>query len=223
MKNFAASLVCVFSSLCSFLAQAQVVVSPAPAEVAIQATPDIERARISRERMQLEAGIAVDNAACYRKFLVNNCLSEVKERGRDLMADLRRQELLINEQERKARAADQVFKTEQKASPEKQEEAAGRRAASLKEFDERMVRETQKSADRAIMQSNEKGNSDAAAERAKSNAAKVAPRKQKQTVAAQEAKKYSERQEKARERQEQHDRNQAGQTSPPAKPLPRPQ
>ena len=223
MKNLAASLVCVFISLCSFLTQAQVVVSPAPAEVYIQATPDIDRARINRERMQLDAAFAAENAACYRKFMVNNCLSEVKERGRGLMADLRRQELSINEQERKARAADQVFKTEQKGSLEKQEEAAERRAASLKEFDERMARETHKSADRAIMQSNEKSNSDAAADRAKSNAAKVAPRTQKQAVAAQEARKFNERQEKARERQEQHDRDQAGHTSPAAKPLPRPE
>ena len=44
--------------------------------------------------------------------------------------------IFFNEQERKARAADQVFKTEQKASPEKQQEAADRRAASLKEFDD---------------------------------------------------------------------------------------
>ena len=223
MKKIAASLLCSFFSLCCFVTQAQVAGSLAPAEIASQATPDIERARITPQRTQLEAGFATDNAACYRKFLVNNCLAEVKVRRRDSIAELRRQELLINEQERKARAADQVFKTEQKASPEKQQEAADRRAASLKEFDERMAREKQKNADRATMQSNENANSDSAVERAKSNAAKVAPRTQKQAAAAQEARKFSERQEKAKERQDAHDRDQAGRTSPAAKPLPRPE
>lgn len=223
MKKFATLLLCSFCSLCPFLAQAQVAGSPLPAEIVSQINPDIERARISRERTRLEAGFSAEDAVCLRKFLVTNCLNEVKVRRRGSMADLRRQEISINDLERKARAADQVFKTEQKASPEKEQEAADRRAAALKDFDDRMAREKQKNADRAILQSNEKASSDAAAERVKSNGAKVAPRTQKQAAAAEEARKFSERQEKAKERLERHERDQAGQTTPPAKPLPRPE
>jgi colicin import membrane protein len=50
-------------------------------------TPDTERARIATERAKLEAGFNVENAACYKKFLVNNCLDEVKLRRRDALAD----------------------------------------------------------------------------------------------------------------------------------------
>ena len=220
MKNFA---VLLLSSLWCLLAQAQPAGVPVTGSTSFQANMDAERARIGRERVQLEAGFSTEDAACHHKFLVNNCLDEVKGRRREAMADLRRQEISINEQERKARAADQILKTEQKASPEKQQEAADRRAASLKDFDERMVREKLKNGDRAALQSNEKANSDAAANRARGNEVKAGTRSEKQAAAAEEARKFTERQQKAKERQERHDRDQASQTKPPAKSLPLPE
>lgn len=204
------------------LAQAQTAGTATPSSAPTQISSDAERARIGTERARLESGFTAEDTACYRKFMVNNCLDEVKVRRREAMADLRRQENSLNDQDRKARGAEQVQKTEDKASPEKQQEAADRRASALKDFDARMERDKQKNADRATTQSNEKANSDAAASRIKSSQDKASGRVSKQAATAEEVKKFNERQEKAKERQARHDRDQLNQTKPSAKSLPQP-
>ena len=187
-----------------------------------QANNDAERLRISNERAAFEAGFNREDAACYKKFFVNNCLDEVKVRRGDALADLRRQEILINDQERKARGAEQVQKTEDKASPEKQQQEADRRAEAMKDYEDRLARDRLKNADRIKAQSNEKANLDAAAARAKGAQDKEAGRTAKQIAAAEEVKKYNERLEKAKERQARMARDKASQTKPPADPLPPP-
>lgn len=183
---------------------------------------DAERSRIHAERAHLESGFAAEEAACYRKFLTSNCLDKVKLRSREVMADLRRQEISLDEQERKARAAAQTQKTEEKSSPLKQQEAADRRAAALDDFEARMAREKEKSAGREAAQSNEKANTDATAGRIKGHQEKAVGRIAKGTAAAEEVRKYNERLEKAKERQERRDREQAAQIKPGAMSLPQP-
>lgn len=216
-------IVLLLAAVWSFLAQAQTASTATAPGGATQMSSEAERARIGTERTRLEAGFTAEDTACYKKFMVNNCLDEVKVRRREAMADLRRQENSLNEQERKARGADQIQKTEDKASPEKQQEAADRRAAALKDFDDRMEREKQKNAGRVTTQSNEKANSDATAGRIKGSQDKASGRVSKQAATAEEVKKFNERQEKAKERQARHDRDQLNQTKPPAKSLPQPE
>ena len=187
-----------------------------------QSNNDAERLRISTERAAFEAGFNREDVACYKKFFVNNCLDEVKVRRADALADLRRQEILINDLERKARGAEQVQKTEDKASPERQQQEADRRAEATKNYEDRLARDGLKNADRIKAQSNEKANLDAAAARAKGVQDKEASRTAKQIAAAEEVKKYNERLEKAKDRQARMARDKASQTKPPADPLPPP-
>ncbi|MBC7647838.1 MAG: hypothetical protein H7197_01765 [Vitreoscilla sp.] len=187
-----------------------------------QTTNDAERLRISTSRAELESGFSREDTACYKKFLVNNCLDEVKIRRRDALADLRRQETSINDQERKAKGAEQIQKTEDKASPEKQQEEADRRAEALRDFDARMAREKQKNADRLKLESNEKANLEAAGARSKGAQDKQAGRTAKQAAAAEELKKYNDKMEKAKDRQARIARDKASQTSAPVAPLPAP-
>lgn len=209
-------------SVVTFAAYAQL--APAvPAAPASAPTAEAERARISAERARLETGFTAQEAACYKKFMVNNCLDDIKPRRREALADLRRQEISLDDQERKARAAAQIRKTEEKSSPEKQQEAADRRALAIKDFDERMAREKQKNADRATTRSSEKANADSAAGRVKENQAKAATRLDKQASAQEEVRKFNEKQEKVRERQSRHELDQKSRTGPPAKPLPQPE
>jgi colicin import membrane protein len=185
-------------------------------------TPDLERVRINAERVKLEAGFNLEIAACYKKFLVNNCLDEIKPRRRDSLADLRRQEIALNAMERKVKGADEVKKTEEKSSPEKQQQDVEKRAAALNDFKARMDREKQKNADRVDAQSSEQSKSEALAKRIKDNQDKATVRNSKQAAAAEEVKKFNERQDNAKERQAQHDRDQLNQTKP-AKSLPLPE
>ena len=187
-----------------------------------QTSADAERLRIGTERARLEANFKLEDNACYKKFLVNNCLDEIKIRRRETLADLRRQEISLNDQERKIKGAAQIQKTEDKASLEKQQQEADRRAEALKEYEGRLERERQKNAGRATAQSNEKAIADAAAGRTKSSQDKAGARASKQAATAEEAKKYNDRLEKARERQARYAKDQASQTKPASKSLPTP-
>ena len=215
----------LFSLLtCSLLAPAQPAAGVATASGATaQAVRDGERDRINTERAQLEAGFTAEDIACYKKFLTNKCLGEVKIRRDTVMADFRRQEISLDQQERKEKGAEQIRKTEEKSSAEKQQEAVDKRAAALKDNEARLEREKQKVADRATVQSNEKASADAAANRVKDNQQKTDSRKSKQATSAEEVRKFNERLEKAKERQARYARDIANQTKPPANPLPKPQ
>lgn len=187
-----------------------------------EASNDTERLRISKEKAALEAAFSRDEKACYKFFLVNNCLNAVKAKRVDALADLRRQEISINDQERKARGAEQIQKTEDRASLEKQQQEADRRAEALKDFEARMATEKQKNADRDKAESSEKANLEAANARIKSAQDKQAGQTAKQAAAAAEAKKYDEKIEKARDRQARVAMEKANQTKAPADPLPLP-
>ena len=190
--------------------------------VQAQTSTDAQRLRISAERSKLEAAFAVEDTACYQRFLVNSCLDDVRARRRDALADLRRQEIVLNDNVRKAKAAEQLQKIEDKSAPEKLQQEADKRAQAVKDFEERMAREKQKMADREALQAGEKAKSDATAARIKSNQGKETARTAKQAAVAEERTKYSERQEQAKERQARYAREKASQVKAPSSPLPAP-
>ena len=191
--------------------------------VQAQSRSDAEHLRISNERSRLEAAFALEDTACYKRFLVNSCLDEVKGRRRDVLADLRRQEIVLNDEARKSKAAEQLQKIEDKSAPEKLQQEADKRAEAVKDFEERMARDKQKIADREALQAGEKAKSDAAAGRMKGSQDKEAGRTAKQAQAADEIRKYNERQAQAKERQARYARDKASQAKVPTKPLPVPQ
>ncbi|MGH8846253.1 MAG: hypothetical protein ACREXQ_03285 [Polaromonas sp.] len=186
-------------------------------------TIDAERARISAERARLEAGFLAEDAACYKRFAVNNCLNEVNTRRREAMADLRRQEISLNDEERRIRGAEQIRKIEEKSSPEKQQEAADRRAKAQQDHQSRLDREKQKQQERATTQSNEKANREASVEKLKGHQQQAQARVDKQAAAAEEAKKFNQRQKEAQERRAQHESERLKRVKPPAKSLPLPE
>ncbi len=209
---------------CCLLVAAQPVAGVATASGATaQVVRDGERERINTQRPRLDAGFTVEDIACYKKFLTNQCLAEVKVRRDAVMADFRRQEISLDQHERQEKGAEQMRKTEEKSSAEKQQEAADKRATALKNNEARLEQEKQKVADRASMQSNEKSNTDAAANRLKDSQQKADSRKSKQAASAEEVRKFNARLEKAKERQARYQRDLANQTKPPANPLPKPQ
>ena len=190
---------------------------------ALSQTPsDAERLRISNERTALVAGFKREDVACYAKFLVNNCLEEVDARRRDAMSDLRRQEIVLNDQARRDKGAEQMKKSEDKESPEKQQQAADRRGEALKKVDDRALQEKQKSADRSAAATNEKLNREANSNRMNSAKERAAQRANKQASAGEEVKKYQERVEKTNERQARLAKENARRAKPSADSLPIP-
>ena len=82
-----------------------------------------DRARITDERQKIEAAFKANEAICFRKFFANACRDKLLPPYRAALADLRRQEVLMNEVERKISAADQLLKNEERLSLQREKQA----------------------------------------------------------------------------------------------------
>ena len=219
MKKFA---IAFFLISLSVLAGAQTA-APLPAPALEPGNTETERARISAERVSLEAVFLTEDVACYKKFAVNNCLGKVNSRRREALADLRRQEISLNDEERRLKGAEQLRRTEEKSSPERQQEAASSRAKALEDAQSRLERDKNKQQERAAAPSKAKANSDANAAKLRSSQQKAQARSDKQAAAAEEAKKFNDRQKESQARKAQHESERLKQVKPPAKSLPLPE
>ncbi|MBG6082637.1 preprotein translocase subunit SecD [Rubrivivax gelatinosus] len=95
------------------------------AALAASATSDLddraERSRIAAERSAAESRYAAEEAECRKRFVVTTCVDEAKARRRETLGRLKHQELVLDEQDRRRRAAARL-----QAIEEKQREAAAR-------------------------------------------------------------------------------------------------
>ena len=182
--------------------------------------PDAELARIGVERSRLEAVFLTEGRACYQRFAVNNCLDDVNERRREAMANLRRQEILLNEQERKRRGAEQIRKTEEKVSAENQQADAERRAKAASDYQSRVGQAKEKQESRTRDQDAEKVNSEARAARLRANQQKTQSRSARQADETAETAKFNARQKEAQEKRAQHESERLKRAKPPAMSLP---
>ncbi|KQT10625.1 hypothetical protein [Ramlibacter sp. Leaf400] len=82
-----------------------------------------ERARISAGRRQAEAEFEEAHKACYRKFAVNDCIGEAKVRRREVLAQLRRQELALNEVERQRKSEERLRDLAQREAEQRERTA----------------------------------------------------------------------------------------------------
>jgi len=184
---------------------------------------DAQRAVITAEYSRLQAGFLTEEAACYKKFAVNNCLGKVDIRRREAMAELRRQEILLNDEERRIKGQEQIRKIDEKSSPERKQQAADRRAKALEDYQQRLEREKDKPPARTTVPSNEKTGSTGNPEKLLAQQKKNQARAAQQAEAAEKAKKFNERQKEARERRARHEADQLTRGKPAAKPLPLPE
>jgi len=181
-----------------------------------------KRLEIYAERATLESGFRAEDAACNKNFAVNLCLNDVKVRRSESVASLRRQEILLNDEERQIKGDEQIRKTEEKSSPEKQREAADRAIKANEDHQSRLERENSKQRNRKTAVANENLAVNANAEKLLRNQRKAIERGRKQAAAAEQAKKYADRQIEAKKRQAEHDADRAAAGRVAAKPLPLP-
>ena len=87
---------------------------PAPATATSPAAPYDEaavtaaRTRIAQERTQARTQYAQAEFTCWRRFAVNDCLRKARTDERRVLADLRQQELALNDLERRHRASERL-------------------------------------------------------------------------------------------------------------------
>ncbi len=73
-----------------------------------------ERSRIATQRAQQEERFAQAEVACYRRFAVFDCLRDARQVRRTALDALRRQEVVLNDDERKRGAAAAVQRIQDK-------------------------------------------------------------------------------------------------------------
>ncbi|MFI5445616.1 hypothetical protein [Polaromonas sp. UC242_47] len=205
-----------FAGAIGFSAMAQ------PGEDLASVAADRERERINAERMELEARFNAEEAACYKKFAVNRCLNAIKPLRREAMAQLRLQEVALNDQKRKQKAAEQIQKIEEKSSPEVLQQAAERRTKALQDAQARTERSQTKADERLDLQKNEALNAASAADKAKGSQERAQARADKRAAAAEEREKYNEKQQEVAEKKAANEKKRREQTKPPAPSLPTP-
>ena len=184
---------------------------------------DTEKAQIAAERARLEAGFKAEEAACYRRFLVNACLEDIRPRQAVAMAELRRQEISINEAERKAKGADQIQKIEDKNSGERQQQRADQEQKALQETTRRAERNEQRVQSQGKTAEQASANVSAAQARQKNSQTKAGEMRTRQEQAAanvQEAKARADKAEKTRADREKRLKEKGPSTGKPLPALP---
>ncbi len=73
-----------------------------------------QRAGIEAQRSQAQSRFEEGARQCYQKFVVNDCINNLRAQRREILADLRRQEIELNNQERRTLAAQRVQSVEDK-------------------------------------------------------------------------------------------------------------
>jgi colicin import membrane protein len=109
-----------------------------------------ERARIAGERRQADMRFAEEEKACRAKFAVTDCVADAKARQRQVLATLRREEITLNEMERKRKAAEKLRDMEERQSPERLAADAKERAEALQERGKREAALAERAAKRQV-------------------------------------------------------------------------
>ena len=171
---------------------------------------DKARSRIQHERDQLELRRRVEEAACYKRFAVEDCLTDVRRSQRDAHSRLQREEIEINDAERRERTAERLRTIEerQRSASEAASTAVTRTPAPRITAIEREQRDSQ-ARERAQRQREQ------VQERATQNAERAATAPTREAEARE---RYEAKQKAAQERREKLLRTQAEETAAGHKP-----
>lgn len=111
-----------------------------------------ERARIAGERKVVEDRFAAEKKACNARFAVTDCVEKATRARNAALGDLRRQERVLNDADRRQRAAERLKELQERDSPERRREAEERRVRGLAEQKEREERAAAKAQKRSAEQ-----------------------------------------------------------------------
>lgn len=97
------------------------------------ANEQAERDRIAAERTAVAQAFDARERACRTRFAVNDCVNDAQRERREALGRLRQQEILLDEAERKQRAAERIKSIREQVSRDdarRRREAANRAAAA---------------------------------------------------------------------------------------------
>jgi hypothetical protein len=205
---------------------AQNIIESAQPEVAERA----ERERIQYERAKVGTAHEAAKVECYQRFSVNDCLIQARDQHNAQLADLKRQEISLNDLQRKRRGAQQSQRTEEKTSPQKLLEQAEQRGNALANSAKRAQRQEDKGTPQARAVNSAKTKTLNAPQGRVANGQtkqqrsdkKIAQKQAKQAKVAQDTASYDQRIKDAQEHRAQLQKRQQQNKKTPAASLPIP-
>lgn len=100
----------------------------------------IERQSIQSQRTSAEKIFQQDQSVCESKFAVFDCLRDARSKRRAVLDELRRQDLLLNDMERQAKAIDAMQRIQENTSEQRQQQALQQEQQALQAQRERQMR-----------------------------------------------------------------------------------
>lgn len=91
-----------------------------------------ERARLTAERAAVNKAFNDQRGVCFKRFSVEDCLAQSRREKRSSLDNIKRQEALINDAERKRRGGDALNRLDEKNSAQRAQEAAAQRDKAVK-------------------------------------------------------------------------------------------
>ncbi len=161
-----------------------------------------ERSRLNEERVRIQSIYEDDSALCYKKFAVNDCLKEARNVRRDLLADLRRQEVSMNAAQARLKGAERISAAEEKASLDAQKKRAQQQEQAHAEQQERQRSAEERAAARDRSAQERELGSAQRANRVNSKTLSDAERSAKAAAADAARQRYEEKLRLAKQRQE---------------------
>lgn len=100
-----------------------------------------ESLSIDQQRQKFNSKFDAEEVVCQTKFVVTSCLHDVGARRIAMLAELKRQEAILNAVERRNRAAEQRKRGEEKAAERVNNDADRSGASSLSELDRKKAQD----------------------------------------------------------------------------------
>lgn len=182
--------------------------------------PDAERARLTRERAEIDARAKAEQTACYQRFAVEDCLQESRRKRRTAEDSIKRQEADLNDMERKRRAADTLERLD-KAPPRAVDDPAAQERARQSQQG-REQRAADHAASRAEAAAKAEDNRRALENKQRNHAEQQAKAARLQADAPTERARFERKQEQAARHRADVERKNAERTKPRSAPLPTP-
>ena len=212
-------------SISLLMAAALVVSSPLWAQsVASIGNTDMaaERSRLTAERATVDKKFEEERVACFKKFSVESCLEDSRSSKREALDNIKRQEAIINDAERKRRGAAALDRLDDKAAPQRAQEAAEQRDMALKARADREQRSSDHTTGRAAAVVDESAKREQFENKQKEHAEHLAKTVKSRAEAPVEQQQFDDKAQKAQAHRADIERRNAERTKPRSASLPPP-
>ncbi|AMM23069.1 hypothetical protein AX767_00800 [Variovorax sp. PAMC 28711] len=182
----------------------------------------VERARLTAERAAVDKAFTDERAVCFKKFSVEDCLAKSRQQRRTALDNIKRQEALINDAERKRRGGAALDRLEEKDSAQRAQEAATQRDKAAKAQQDREQRSTDHTAGRAATAAQEGAMQRQYDGKQRAHAEQLAKEASRRAAAPAEVRRQEEKLKKAQAHRADVEKKNAERTKPRSAPLPAP-